>query len=53
MTPLVSIAVALMVMGAVMLIVGFGPPGLWIAVIAGGIALVAIDRTQRRQRLGL
>lgn len=51
MTLLVWIAVALMVVGAVMLIAGIGAPGLWIAVIAVGIALVAIDRTQRRDRL--
>ena len=53
MTLLVWIAVVLMVAGAVMLIAGIGAPGLWIAVIAVGIALVAIDQTQRRQRLGL
>jgi hypothetical protein len=35
-----------------MLIAGIGAPGLWIAVIAVGIALVAIDRTQHRHRLG-
>jgi predicted PurR-regulated permease PerM len=40
-----------MVVGAVMLIAGFGVPGLWIAVIAVGIALVVIDQTQRRHRL--
>jgi hypothetical protein len=52
MTLLVWIAVALMVVGAVMLIAGIGATGLWIAVIAVGIALVVIDRTQRRRRLG-
>jgi hypothetical protein len=52
MTLLVWIAVVLMVMGAVMLIVGIGAPGLWIAVITVGIALVVIDRSQRRHRLG-
>jgi hypothetical protein len=52
MTLLVWIAVALMVVGAGMLIAGIGAPGLWIAVIAVGIALVAIDRTQHRHRLG-
>ena len=50
MTLLVWIAVALMV-GDAMLIAGIGAPGLWIAVIAVGIALVVIDQTQRR-RLG-
>ena len=52
MTLLVWIAVALMVVGAVMLIAGIGAAGLWIAVIAVGIALVVLDRTQRRHRLG-
>jgi hypothetical protein len=52
MTLLVWIAVALMVVGAVLLIAGIGAPGLWIAVVTIGIALVAIDQTQRRQRLG-
>jgi hypothetical protein len=52
MTLLVWIAVVLMVMGAVMLIVGIGAPGLWIAVITVGIALVVIDRSQRPHRLG-
>ena len=51
MTLLVWIAVALMLAGAVMLIAGIGVPGLWIAVIAVGIALVVIDQTQRRHRL--
>jgi hypothetical protein len=37
MTALVWIAVALMVIGAVMLIVGVGAPGLWIAVVTVGI----------------
>jgi hypothetical protein len=52
MTLLVWIAVALLVVGAVLLIAGVGASGLWIAVIAIGLALVVIDRTQRRQRLG-
>ena len=52
MTPLVWIAVVLMLMGAVMLIAGIGAPGLWIAVVTVGIALVVIDRTRRRHRLG-
>ena len=49
---LVWIAVVLMIMGAVMLIAGIGAPGLWIAVVTVGIALVVIDRTRRRHRLG-
>ena len=52
MTPFVWIAVVLMLMGAVMLIAGIGAPGLWIAVVTVGIALVAIDRTRSRHRLG-
>ena len=52
MTPFVWIAVVLMLMGAVMLIAGIGAPGLWIAVVTVGIALVIIDRTRSRHRLG-
>ena len=47
MTLLVWIAVALMVVGAVMLIAGIGAPGLWIAVVTVGIAVVVFDRTRR------
>jgi hypothetical protein len=49
---LVWIAVALMVVGAVLLIAGIGAPGLWIAVVTVGIAVVVIDRIRRRHRLG-
>jgi hypothetical protein len=52
MTLLVWIAVALMLAGAVMLIAGIGGPGLWIAVVTVGIAVVVIDRTRRRHGLG-
>jgi hypothetical protein len=52
MTLLVWIAVVLMVIGAVMLIAGIGASGLWIAVVTVGIALVIVDRTRRRHRLG-
>ena len=52
MTLLVWIAVALMAVGAVMLIAGIGAPGPWIAVVTIGIALVVIDRTRSRHRLG-
>lgn len=41
------IAIALMLMGAAMLLAGLGAAGLWIAVIAAGIGLVAIDTSQR------
>jgi hypothetical protein len=49
MTPLLWIAVVLLVVGAVLLIAGVGAPGLWIAVVAIGIAVVVIDRTRRQQ----
>ncbi len=42
--PLIWMAAALMLIGAVMLILGVGAAGLWIAVITVGIAIVAIDR---------
>ena len=44
-----AIAVALMVAGGVMLFVG-SSPGLWIAVIAVGIALTAIAQADKRKR---
>jgi len=37
------VAALLMLLGAVMLIVGYGASGLWISVITVGIAVVAID----------
>ena len=43
------IAAALMLTGAVMIVADVGAAGLWIAVIAVGIAVVAID-AYRRQR---
>jgi hypothetical protein len=52
MTPLVWIAVALMLVGAFMLVAGIGAPALWIAVVTVGIALVAIDRVRGRRSLG-
>jgi hypothetical protein len=45
------IAVALMLIGAVMLVADIGAPALWIAVITVGIALVAIDRIRARRSL--
>ena len=45
------IAVALMLIGAVMLVADIGAPALWIAVITAGIALVAIDRICARRSL--
>jgi hypothetical protein len=51
MTPFIWVAVALMLIGAVMLVAGVGTPALWIAVITVGIALVAIDRIRARRSL--
>ena len=47
--PLIWIAAALMLMSAVMLVLGVGPAGLWIAVITVGIAVVAIDGHRHRR----
>lgn len=52
MTYVLWIAVAMMLAGAVFLVVGIGAAGLWIAVIAVGIALVAIDSARRRHSFG-
>jgi hypothetical protein len=46
---LIWIAVPLMLIGAVLLVTGAGAAGLWIAVIAVGIALVAFDLYRRRE----
>lgn len=42
------VAVPFMLLGAAMLLADIGVSGLWIAIIAVGIALVAIDVYQRR-----
>ena len=42
-------AVTLMLLGAVLLVTGVGASALWIAVIAVGVALVAIEVTRRRR----
>jgi hypothetical protein len=47
--PLNWIAAALMLVGAVMLVLGVGAAGLWIAVITVGIVVVAIDGYVHRQ----
>jgi hypothetical protein len=47
--PLIWIAAALMLAGAVMLVLGVGAAGLWIAVITVGIAVVAIDGYRHRR----
>jgi len=48
--PLIWLAVALLLVGAVLLVTGVGASGLWIGVITVGIALVAIDGYRRRER---
>ena len=48
MTPVLVLAVALMLVGAVMLVADFGAPALWIGVVTVGIALTAIERTRGR-----
>ncbi|WP_157611070.1 hypothetical protein [Terrabacter sp. Soil810] len=47
--PLIWVAVALLLVGAVLLVADVGASGLWIAVITVGIALVAIESRRRRQ----
>jgi hypothetical protein len=45
---LLWIAAPLLLIAAVMLVAGVGHAGLWIAVIAVGIALVAVDLSRSR-----
>jgi hypothetical protein len=52
MTLVVWVAVALMLAGVVFLVAGVGASGPWIAVVAVGIAMVAIDRARGRHSLG-
>jgi hypothetical protein len=47
--PLTWLAVIIMLAGAVLLVTGVGAAGVWIAVIAVGIALVAVDAFRHRQ----
>lgn len=47
--PLLWIAAALMLTGAVLLVAGVGAAGLWVAVITVGIAVVVVDAYRRRQ----
>lgn len=47
MTLLTWITVALLLIGAAMLVAGVGAAGLWIVVITIGIVLVVVDRTRR------
>jgi hypothetical protein len=51
MRPIIWIAVALLLLGAVMLLAGAGAVGLWIAVITVGIALVVIYELRGRHSL--
>lgn len=52
MTPMLWIAIPLMLLGAAMLIVDVGASALWFASVAAGIALVVIDGSRRRHSLG-
>src|SRR5690349_17409371 len=47
--PLIWIAVVLMLTGAVLLVLGVGAAGIWIAVVTVGIALVAVDGCRHRR----
>jgi hypothetical protein len=47
---LVWIAVPLLLLGAIMLIADVGAAGLWIALIAVGIAMVLVGLASRRVR---
>jgi hypothetical protein len=47
MTSLLWMAAVLMLAGAVFLVADVGGAGLWIAIIAVGIGIVALDRTRQ------
>ena len=47
--PLIGVAVALMLVGALMLVLGGGAAGLWIGVITVGIAVVVLELYRNRQ----
>jgi hypothetical protein len=51
MRPIVWLAVALMLLGAIMLLAGVGVAGLWIALITVGIALIVIYELRGRHSL--
>ena len=53
MTLVIWLAVVLMLGGAVLLVAGVGASGLWIAVIAVGLALVAIEQGSRSSQPGV
>ena len=48
MSPLMWIVAAVLLVAAALLLAGVGTAGLWMAVIAVGIAVVAIDLVRRR-----
>jgi hypothetical protein len=48
MKPLLWIVALMLLLAAAMLIAGVGDAGLWIAVVAVGVALVAIDAFRSR-----
>jgi hypothetical protein len=48
MTPLLVLAVVMMLLGAVMLVTGVGASAIWIAVVTVGIAIVVIERNRGR-----
>ena len=48
MSLLMWVVAALLLVAAVMLVAGVGASGLWIAVIAVGIAVVAVELVRRR-----
>jgi hypothetical protein len=52
MTPFVWIATALMLLAAAMLVADIGAPGLWIAVVTVGIAVVVVGQRRDRKSLG-
>lgn len=49
MKPLLWIAVPVLLLAAAMLVAGVGDAGLWIALVAVGVGLVAIDVVRSRQ----
>ena len=48
MSPLMWIVAAFLLVAAVMLVAGVGAAGVWIAIIAVGIAAVALELVRRR-----
>lgn len=49
MSLLMWVIAAVLLVAAAMLVTGIGTPGLWIAVIAVGVAVVAVDAVRRRR----